>query len=68
MQGILAFALFRLSRSRNRVATSASHCSARPSTAVRRFREVLLGTGLIPAALANVVSDKQGTSKRHKAQ
>jgi hypothetical protein len=68
MQAILAFALFGLSRSPNHDVKSPSRRSDRPSTPVGRFREALLGTGLIPAALAKVVTDKQGTSKRHKSR
>jgi hypothetical protein len=67
MQAILAVALFRLSRSPSGFATLPSHHSDKPLTPGGHLREALMGSGLIPAGLANVAGHKRGASKRHKA-
>jgi hypothetical protein len=66
LQGILMFALYRVSRSPGRRLTMPFRKAAKtPPTPGERVREALFGTGLIPAALVKAVSDKQRTPRQH---
>jgi hypothetical protein len=67
MQAALVFALFRLSRSPGRHLAHPLRKSRETTTLAGRMRDTLFGTGLVPALLADVVSDKQRAAERRRS-